>query len=190
MPPCGGWRPRSFALLIDSRIGPIHAFSLPARVDCADYSINFAAFGGHQAERIAAFLRNTSDDDRYWRFGNSSIASAEWLIERVQSDRTRGAYVAEGGGQLIGLLDFVAVGDEIEFGVLVHRVRRRHGVGSSLVRAFLDGVARLRPGARIVAYCDRENRAVLRVLRTFGLRAVQLDGDWSRFETIVAACDC
>jgi hypothetical protein len=56
-----------------------------------------------------------------------------------------------------------------------------------LVRSFLDDVARSQLEARIVAYCDLENYAALRLLQTAGLRATLIDRDWTRFESIVPA---
>jgi RimJ/RimL family protein N-acetyltransferase len=121
---------------------------------------------GHSGwvESIAAFLRDTTAEDRYWRFGNVGSESVNWLVESMRTDASRGAYVAKSSGRLIGLLDFVTIQEEIEFGVLVHSSRRRQGVASFLVRSFLDDVARSQPEARIVAYCDLENHAPLRLL--------------------------
>jgi RimJ/RimL family protein N-acetyltransferase len=138
-------------------------------------------------ESIAIFLRDTTAEDRYWRFGNVGSESVNWLVERMRTDASRGAYVAKSGGRLIGLLDFVTIQEEIEFGVLVHSSRRRQGVASHLVRSFLDDVAGSRPEARIVAYCDLENYGALRLMQTAGLRATLVDRDWTRFESNTSA---
>jgi RimJ/RimL family protein N-acetyltransferase len=138
-------------------------------------------------DSIAALLRDTTAEDRYWRFGNVGSESVKWLVERMRAEASRGAYVAKSSGRLIGLLDFVTIQEEIEFGVLVHSSRRRQGVASFLVRSFLGDVARSQPEARIVAYCDLENYVALRLLQTAGLRATLIDRDWTRFESIVPA---
>lgn len=77
--------------------------------------------------------------------------------------------------------------DEIEFGVLVRSSRRREGIGRLMLQAFLENAARSRPGMRVVAYCDLDNRAVLRLLRSAGLQAIHLDPYTARFETVVVA---
>jgi GNAT superfamily N-acetyltransferase len=117
---------------------------------------------------ISQVLGALSSDDRYRRFGNAFEAAPRWLAEKLRHDPAHSAYIARWAGEPVGLLDFVELSAEAEFGLVVLPAYRRRGIGRVLLAALIGDVARSGRIARVFGYCEYENWPIIGLLEQLG----------------------
>ena len=111
--------------------------------------------------------------DRHLRFGGVlSDASIERYVERIdfQNDAVFGVYDNE--LRIIGVAHIPIHGDVAELGVSVLPPFRRLGIGTALVSRAANH-ARGRGVACMSLYCAAENKPMLRIATSLGMRLVQ-----------------
>ena len=123
------------------------------------------ATGGRSVE---GFFSRLSGRDLRARFGAETQAAPRWLVERLEHDPERGAYVAQEDERVVGVLDFVQNGPIVEFGVVVDEPHRRLGIAAALTETLLSAMHERAPDATVVGYCDRANVPSLRLLTKMG----------------------
>jgi ribosomal protein S18 acetylase RimI-like enzyme len=114
------------------------------------------------------FINSWRSEDVYGRFGTAGI-DAEKLLAGQLTQRRRSALVAMYRDQVVGLLDYVYVPDEIHIGIVVDWRFRRLSIGTKLIRALLKAKS---PGYGVVAECRMSNRSAIALLAASCFRLV------------------
>jgi N-acetylglutamate synthase-like GNAT family acetyltransferase len=125
-------------------------------------------------EAYRAILDRSSRQDIYYRFLHAVNVVSDKELSGYLGGPDTFAYVAEEGGQAIGIIHATVEGSRAELAIIVVPQSRKHGVGHGLLDRL---VAELKAkGVReLVAYSLTENEQFATLVMHSGMRRIETD---------------